>query len=244
MGATMEVTYKEIERAFPWITQSITFSDQCGDYHLTPATIFNHEIGRLTGISVIRVEHTEPGEGKGEVDVRFGILAQKFVTSLAHHDRESAAQLFRQIDSTKAPNDFVVETAVDRGIFNDSHRSDRGIFKGGCGKATPLLSSSQCIEYHVGGGVTVFEVYGYGEGTHISLEDLRPFDFYGVMSSANGTGSFAVQTSQGSMLAAARHSYRDKEESSAALSKKQGERKVARNEKVVETKRAMKAVAA
>jgi hypothetical protein len=56
--------------------------------------------------------------------------------------------------------------------------------------------------------------------------------------------ALAVQTSQGLMLAAARHSYRDKEESSAALSKKQGERKVARNEKVVETKRAIKAVAA
>jgi hypothetical protein len=135
MGATMEVTYKEIKRAFPWITQSITFSDQCGDYHSTPAKIFNHEIGRLTSISVIRVEHTEPGEGKGQVDMRFGILAQKFVTIPAHHDRESAAQLFRQINSTLASNDFVfVETAIDRGIF-----------KGGCGKAIPFLSSSQCI---------------------------------------------------------------------------------------------------
>jgi hypothetical protein len=34
------------------------------------------KFGRLTGISIIRVEHTEPGEGKGEVDMRFGILAQ------------------------------------------------------------------------------------------------------------------------------------------------------------------------
>jgi hypothetical protein len=60
--------------------------------------------------------------------VRFGILAQKFIATLAHHDRESAAQLFRQVDDIKASNGFVVETAVDSGISKD-----------GSGKAVPLL---------------------------------------------------------------------------------------------------------
>jgi hypothetical protein len=64
------------------------------------------------------------------------------------------------------------------------------------------------------------------------------------MSSASCTGSFAVKTSKGMMQAAARHSYRDKEESSAALSKKQGEINVARNEMFVDKKRAMDAAAA
>jgi hypothetical protein len=64
------------------------------------------------------------------------------------------------------------------------------------------------------------------------------------MTSANGTGSFALRTSQGLMQAATRHSYRNKGEISAALSKKQEERKVARNEKVVDKKGAMDAAAA
>jgi hypothetical protein len=165
--------------------------------------------------------------------MRFGIFSQKFVTTLAHRDCESAAQLFGQIDSTSASNDFVVETAIDREIF-----------KGSCSKAIPLLSSSQCIGYYEGGGITIFEVYGYDEGIHNSFEDLPSFDKYGAMSSANGTGSFALQTSQGSMQAAARHSYRDMEETSAALSKKQGEGTVVRNDKVFDKKRAMDAAAA
>jgi hypothetical protein len=73
-----------------------------------------------------------------------------------------------------------------------------------------------------GGEINDFELNGYGEGTQISLEDLRSYDFYGVMSSADGTRSFSVKSSQGSMQAAARQSYRNKEERSAALSKIQG----------------------
>jgi hypothetical protein len=93
--------------------------------------------------------------------VRFGILAHKFVTILAHYDRESSAQLSRQIDGTEASNNFVVETAVDWGIFND-----------GSGTAIPLLSSSQS---------TVFGYQGCGEVRHISLEGLRSYYFYCVM---------------------------------------------------------------
>ena len=230
MGGTTEVVYKELKRAFPWITKSIPFSDQCGDYHSTQATIFNHEMGRLTGIRVIQAEHTEPGEGKGEVDARFGILAQKFATTLAHHNRESAAQLFSQIDSTKAVNDYVVETAIDRGLFKE-----------GCGKAIPLLSSSQCITFNEGGGINVYEAHGFGEGKHISRDELRGYDFYGIMASGDGTGSFAIQRSDGLMQAALRSSYSDKQETKAAISAKQEARKVASRKKTADKKEAMDA---
>ena len=53
MGSTMEVTYKQVKQAFPWIRESITLSDQCGDYHSTQSLIFCHEIGRLTGIRIV-----------------------------------------------------------------------------------------------------------------------------------------------------------------------------------------------
>lgn len=81
MGSTMEVTYLLFKKSFPWISKAIPFSDNCGDYHSTAATNFNHEMGRLTGIFVVRVEHSEAGEGKGEVDVRFGIWSRKFNTT-------------------------------------------------------------------------------------------------------------------------------------------------------------------
>ena len=72
MGNVMSVQYKELKKSFPWITAAIPFSDQCGDYRSTPATIFNHEMGRLTGLRVKLVIHAEVGEGKGEMDMRFG----------------------------------------------------------------------------------------------------------------------------------------------------------------------------
>ena len=36
-------------------------SDQCGDYHSTPATVANHEMGRLTGLPITKSRHTAPG---------------------------------------------------------------------------------------------------------------------------------------------------------------------------------------
>ena len=76
MGNVMSVQYKELKKSFPWITAAIPFSDQCGDYRSTPATIFNHEMGRLTGVRVKLVIHAEVGEGKGEMDMRFGQKSQ------------------------------------------------------------------------------------------------------------------------------------------------------------------------
>ena len=74
------------------------YSDQCGDYHSAAATLYNHEIGRFTGIHVVRSEHSEVGEGKGEVDIKFGIIAQQFYTMLANSDREGASALFEQTE--------------------------------------------------------------------------------------------------------------------------------------------------
>ena len=36
-------------------------SDQCGDYHSTPATVANHEMGRLTKLPITKSRHTAPG---------------------------------------------------------------------------------------------------------------------------------------------------------------------------------------
>ena len=102
MGCMMEVSYKKLKQSFPWLDTVIPFSDQCGDYHSTAATIYNHEIGRLTGIHVARSEHSEVGEGKGEVDMKFGILAQQFYTTLASSDREDASDLFDQLEEVEA----------------------------------------------------------------------------------------------------------------------------------------------
>ena len=72
MGSVMSVQYKALKEAFPWLKCAIPYSDQCGDYRSTASTIFNHEMGRLTGIRVKFALHSEVGEGKGEVDMRFG----------------------------------------------------------------------------------------------------------------------------------------------------------------------------
>ena len=110
--------------------------------------------------------------------------------------------------------------------------------------AIPLLSSSRCITYEPGGGVTLFEVYGFGEGTHISRDELVGYDFYGLLSSADGTGSFAIQKSVGVMQAAERSTHADKKEANAASSAKKEARQSAREQKVEDTKKAMDIAAA
>ena len=73
MGNVMSVQYKAVKVAFPWLTGAIPYFDQCGDYRSsTSATIFNHEMGRLTELRVKLVLHSEVGSGKGEVDMHFG----------------------------------------------------------------------------------------------------------------------------------------------------------------------------
>jgi hypothetical protein len=187
MGSTMEVTYSLFKKSFPWISKAIPFSDNCGDYHSTAATLFNHEIGRLTGIFVVRVEHSEAGEGKGEVDVRFGIWSRKFNTTLANENRLCAGDLFHQMDQSRGRNDFIIQTQINRTMFR----------KGTSG-AIPKLSESQAVEYLPGGGIRIFEVGNMGHGTLVTAEELRKFDHYGLME-AESTGSKAIQTSVGPM---------------------------------------------
>ena len=45
MGNVMSVQYKAVKVAFPWLPGAIPYSDQCGDYRSTSATVFNHEKG-------------------------------------------------------------------------------------------------------------------------------------------------------------------------------------------------------
>ena len=39
MGNVMSVQYKAVKAAFPWLTSAIPYSDQCGDYRSTAATV-------------------------------------------------------------------------------------------------------------------------------------------------------------------------------------------------------------
>ena len=127
---------------------------------------------------------TEPYEGKGEADMGFGRWAQKFASTLALANRECASQLFEQMDSTKGANEFIMETAISRSLFKE-----------GSGKALPFLSSCQCVRFNDDGGVTLFEVEGFGEGVTYSEEELRSYDYFGVMTSADGTGSLFCDSS-------------------------------------------------
>ena len=131
------------------------YSDQCGDYHSAAATLYNHEIGRFTGIHVVRSEHSEVGEGKGEVDMKFGIIAQQFYTTLANSDREDASALFEHLEEVKRAGDFNMQAAVDRSLF-----------KAGSGKAIPYHDQCQCVVHdRANGGIRLHEFHGIGVGS-------------------------------------------------------------------------------
>ena len=68
MGSVMSVQYKALQESYPWLTDAIPYSDQCGDYRSTAATVFNHVMGRLTGLRVRLVLHSEVGEGNGKTN--------------------------------------------------------------------------------------------------------------------------------------------------------------------------------
>ena len=222
MGCVMEISYKKLKESFPWLENVIPYSDQCGDYHSTGATIFNHAIGRLTGIHVVRSEHSEVGEGKGEVDMKFGILAQQFYSTLAKSNRECAQHLFDQLEEVRRPGDFNVHGEIDR-----SH------FKSGTSGAIPLHDQCQCIVHHKDGGITLHEMYGIGSGKHYSEEDLKKFDHYGMMAATTGTGSRALQTTAGTMVPVPRESREVKREAKKAKTARQKEQQK-KGEKQVE----------
>ena len=189
MGCVMEISYKELKDAFPWLEGVIPYSDQCGDYHSTGATVFNHAIGRLTGIHVVRSEHSEVGEGKGEVDMKFGILAQQFYSTLARSRRECADHLFDHLEEVRREGDYNVLGEIDRSLF-----------KKGSPGAIPFHNQSQCVVHHKDGGITLHEFVGIGKGKHVSEEELQKFDHYEIMTSSSGTGSQAMKTTAGPMV--------------------------------------------
>ena len=91
----------------PWLTGAIPYSDQCGDYRSTSATVFNHEMGRLTELRVKLVLHSEVGSGKGEVDMHFGQKAQQFVAILGRMSHTCAADIFQHLDITDQQRHFL-----------------------------------------------------------------------------------------------------------------------------------------
>jgi len=221
MGCNMEVSYTQLKEAFPWLSGVIPFSDQCGDYHSTASTIFNHEIGRLTGIHVVRAEHSEVGEGKGEVDMKFGILAQQFYTALAKTNRECAAHLFDHLELCKSPGNYNTEVEINRSLF-----------KKGSSGAIPKHDQCQCITQHRdAGGITLHEFHGIGPGLRYSKQELQKYDHYGLFNSEKGTGSRAKRTSSGSMVPTTRHTHQQKQEAVQLKSEKQQQRADAKDAK-------------
>jgi hypothetical protein len=96
------------------------------------------------------------------------------------------------------------------------------------------------VRYNDEGGVTLFEVEGFGDGITYSEDELRTFDYYGVMASADGTGSFAIQSSEGTIRTAVRSSHADKKESAKANSFKKAVSQANRDEKKKAAEQAQK----
>ena len=152
MGSVMSVQYKLLKEAFPWLTCAIPYSDQCGDYR-SAATIFNHERGRLTGLRVKLVLHPEVGDGKSEVDMKFGHKAQLFVAILARLPRTCAADLHQHLELCRYRGDYNLELNISMALF-----------KPGTSGALPYLEQCASVEYLEDGGLILREVYGYGPG--------------------------------------------------------------------------------
>ena len=172
-----------LKEAFPWLNCAIPYSDQCGDYRSTASTIFNHEMGRLTGIRVKFALHSEVGEGKGEVDMRFGQKSQQMERLLAQQDRLWAGDLYNQMQQCKGPGDVNLRIEIDMSLF-----------KPGASKAVPFLEQCASVEFLPEGGLILREVHGYGPGIKVAKAELQKSDHYGVME-VEETGSSVAQAS-------------------------------------------------
>jgi len=117
MVNVMLVQYKAVKVAFPWLTGAIPYSDQCGDYRSTSATVFNHEMGRLAGMRVKPVLHSEVGFGKGEVNMHFGQKAQQFAAILGRMSRTCAADLFHHLELWRGGGDYNLELDISMQLF-------------------------------------------------------------------------------------------------------------------------------
>ena len=232
MGCMMEVTYKELKGSFPWLDTVIPFSDQCGDYHSTAATIYNHEIGRLTGIHIGRSEHSEVGEGKGEVDMKFGILAQQFYTTLANSNREDASALFDQLEEAKRAGNYNMQASIDRSLFKE-----------GSGKAIPYHDQCQCVVHdRTNGGIRLHEFHGIGSGIPYSKEQLKAHDTYVLMDSVGGSGSSLLRSTDGMMVPTIRLTQKEKSEKMQQKTQRQEASEKKRKEKAENDRAARAAI--
>lgn len=219
----MSVQYPALKKGFPWITATIPYSDQCGDYRSTAATVFNHEMGRLSGLRVKLVLHSEVGEGKGEVDMRLGQKSQQFVSILARLPRTCAADLFTHLQLCAGVGDYNLELAISLQLFKE-----------GSSGALPFLEQCAAVEYPVEGGLVLREIHGYGPGVLMSRVEVKSKDHYGIMDAAE-TGSYSLQQSEGGMTPQRRDSENSKKQAVGERNQKRKDKEQKRREKVYET---------
>ena len=72
----------------------------------------HHELGRLTGLRVEQVIHTESGEGKGPVDMKLGLLSMSFQKTLARLHRRCAEEMFQHMEIAVQKSDCARRTEI------------------------------------------------------------------------------------------------------------------------------------
>lgn len=168
VGCITECVYRDLKKSFPWLTESILISDQCPDYHGSPSIVFNHEIGRLTGIRIAEGGFTEVQHGMSSVGGGFGQLQQGFATTLGKINRRDALDLFNALCTVRRKGDRVLLVVINRSLFKEDKP-----------KTIPLLSRCQWVEYPATGGIILHEAFDIGEGRWLATEGVRPGWDYG-----------------------------------------------------------------
>ena len=129
--------------------------------------------------------HSEVGEGKVEVDMKFGHKAQHFVSILGRLPRLCAADLFQHLELCRFNGDYNLELDISMALF-----------KPGSSGALPFLEQCASVEYLPEGGLILREIYGYSPGIKVDKPTPEALDHNGIMQ-ADETGSSALQTSGG-----------------------------------------------
>ena len=93
---------------------------------------------------------------------------------------------------------------------------NRQLFRQGSRGAIPGHSSSSHFTFTETGGVIMREVHGYGPGIFVSREELTKYDHNNLMEAEDGTGSFAIQTSEGPIVPMRRETSSGKQEAREA----------------------------
>ena len=106
--------------------------------------------------------HSEVGEGKVEVDMKFGHKAQHFVSILGRLPRLNAADLFQHLELCRFDRDYNLELDISMTF----------LFKPGSSGALPYLEQCTSVEYLPEGGLILREIYGYGPGIKVNKSTL------------------------------------------------------------------------